>query len=199
MKKTFLLGATLALLFVLSISNSFAQGKGGGRPSNPGNGGGMGRPTTSPGVDRGINTSSTRSNGRSDDGFGTASTNSNGRSDAGLDRARLMRDNSRQADREIRDNPGFQNLTHMNANDLRAGYQSALLLNPELKFGQYVAANMIARNFGTRYPNVTAAAILNGINNGDSIGETLRDLGVGKDEAKRAEKEAKRQMKEARN
>jgi hypothetical protein len=190
-----LFGMTMALLLVFEIGSTLAQGRGngGGRPA------GAGRPTTSPGVDRGIGTSSQRSDGRSTTGMGRASDNSNGRSDAGINRARLMRENSKNADREIRENPRFQDITKMNANDLRNGYQSALLLNPELKFGQYVAANMIARNLSGRYPRVTSAAILAGLNNGDSIGETLRNLGVGKDEAKQAEKDAKRRIKEAKN
>ena len=99
--------ACLSLAFMITLgisSDTFAQGRGGGggRPSgNPG----VGRPTTSPGIDRGIDTSSSRSNGRSDTGRDTASSNSNGRSDNGIDRARLMRENSNKADREIRENP----------------------------------------------------------------------------------------------
>jgi hypothetical protein len=189
----------IALFLVLEFSSSaFAQGRGrgGGRPVSSPN---IGRPTTGPGVDRGIGTSSTRSNGRSDTGRDTASGRSDGRYDAGIERARLMRENSNKADREIRENPRLQDITRINARDLRAGYESALALNPNLTFGNYVAANMLARNLGERYSNVTTSAILAGLSTGDSIGETLRYLGVGKDEAKRAEKEAKRQIKEAKN
>jgi len=200
-KITTLASLAIALFLILEVSSdAFAQGRGrgggGGRPvSSPS----TGRPTTGPGVDRGIGTSSQRSNGRSDTGRDTASDRSNGRYDAGIERARLMRENSSKADREIRENPRLQDITRMNANSLRAGYESALVLNPKLTFGNYVAANMLARNLGGRYPNVTTSAILAGLSSGDSIGETLRDLGVGKDEAKRAEKEAKRQIKEAKN
>src|SRR5687768_5185489 len=61
-------------------------GGGGGRPAGAGGGNGGGRPTTAGqpsgmGVDRGISTSGTRSDGRADTGRGTASTRSNGRSD----------------------------------------------------------------------------------------------------------------------
>ena len=200
MKKISILASVaLALLLGLGISsNSFAQGHGGGggKPSgNPGSG----RPTTSPGVDNGLGTASQRSGGRSDTGLETASDRSNGRSDAGIDRARLMRENSDRADREIRENPRLQDVTKMNANDLRSGYEAALALNPDLKFGQYVAANMIARNLGERNPNITTSAILAGLDDGKSIGQTLKDLGVSKDEAKKAEKAAKRQIKSAKN
>ncbi len=201
--------ASIALAFLLAFgvnSDTFAQGKSGGnRGGNGGgngNGGGSGagRPTTSPGVDRGLGTASARSGGRSNDGLGTASTNSNGRSDAGLERARMMRENrNREADREIERNPRIGDDMRMNANDLRSGYQVALAANPDLKFGQYVAANMLARNLGSRNSNITADAILSRLASGDSIGQALRDLGVSKDEAKRAEKEIKRRMKAARD
>ena len=205
-----LASTTLALLLFFGISSdTFAQGRGngGGRPAgnpgggrgNGGGGSGMGRPTTSPGVDRGIDMSSGRSNGRSDAGRSTASDRSNGRYDDAMERARMMRENrTREADREMQRNPRLSENLRMNANDLRSGYQTALATNPDLKFGQYVAANMISRNLSSRYPSVTSSAILSGLANGDSIGETLRDLGVSKDEAKRAEKEAKRQLENSR-
>ncbi len=160
----------------------------------------MGRPTASPGVDRGISTSSDKSNGRADRGRDTASEHSQGRSDEGSERARMMRENrSREADSEIEKTPRIGDDMHMNANDLRSGYQTALAANPDLKFGQYVAANMIARNLGSRNSNITADAILSRLASGDSIGQALRDLGVSKDEAKQAEKETKRRMKAARD
>jgi hypothetical protein len=196
-----LAGIALALLIAFAAaSDTFAQGRGGGRPAgNPGGGGGrpdgVGRPTN-PGVDRGISTASERSGGRSDRGLETARTNSGGRSDEGLERARLQRENSlREADREIGRNPRIGKQLRMNANDLRRGYQAALATNPDLKFGQYVAAHMVARNLNSRFPNVTAGAILSRLAEGDSIGEALRDLGVSRDEAKRAEKEAKQRLK----
>lgn len=183
---------SIALAFLLAFgvnSDTFAQGR---------SGGGMGRPTTSPGVDRGIDTSAASSNGRSAQGRSTASDNSNGRYDTGIEHARMMRENnSREANREIERNPQMGEKLHMNANDLRSGYQTALATNPDLKFGQYVAANMITRNLGSRNSNITADAILSRLASGDSIGQALRDLGVSKDEAKRAEKEAKRRMKAA--
>jgi hypothetical protein len=200
-----LAGLTLALLLSFGFSSeAFAQGRGngGGRPSGGGGGrpDGVGRPTTSPGMDRGIDRSSDRSNGRSDNGRNTASDRSNGRSDNGIERARMMRENrNREADREIGRNPRMGERIGMNANDLRSGYQTALTTNPDLKFGQYVAANMIARNLGRNNSNITSDAILSRLAQGDSIGEALRELGVSKDEAKRAEKEAKRQMKDGRD
>ena len=188
----------LALVLVLLVSVQgiiFAQGK--GRGGGGGSHGGGGKPS-SVGVDRGINTSSAKSNGRADAGRGNASEHSNGRSDAGLYRARLQRENARKADDELRKHPKFATRLHMNANDLRSGYQDALLVNPNLTFGNYVAAHRLAANHGRRNPNITTAAILNGLSNGDSIGRTLQNLGMSKDEAKAAKQRAKDEIKAAR-
>lgn len=198
-------------LFLVGMhSAAWAQGRGGGRgqggppagnPGNPGNSGnsgnsGMDRPGGA-GVDRGISTSSDRSNGRAVTGRGTASDRSNGRSDAGLDRARLQRENAQRADEELNDHPRMATRLQTRANDLRSGYHSALLVNPKLKFGQYVAATRLATNFGGINPNITREAILAGLANGESIGRTLQDLGLSKQEANDAKKRAEREIKEA--
>jgi hypothetical protein len=193
-----LLCLVLFLLFISgSCMNANAQGRGrgggGGRSSgNPGMGGrGAG------GIDGGLGTASDRSNGRSDRGLGTASDKSMGRSDAGLDRARAANENARQADDELRKHPGMANGMNMSANQLRSGYQAALATNPNLKFGQYVAANRIAKNLGARNPNITTDTILQGLAGGKSIGQSLQDLGVSSREAKEAEKTADREIKES--
>jgi len=173
-----------------------AQGRGhgaGGPPSGVPSGG----PPSGVGVDRGIGTSSNRSDGRADTGRSTASDRSNGRSDAGLDRARLQRENSQEADHELNDHPGMAAALNTTANDLRAGYQAALLGNPSLKFGQYVAATRLAANLGARNPNITRAAILAGLADGKSIGQTLHDLGLSKQEAADAKKQVDREIKES--
>ena len=157
----------------------------------------MGGPPSGVGVDRGINTSSDKSNGRANVGRSTASDRSNGRSDAGLDRARLQRENARQANDELRNHPELAARLHTTANDLRSGYQAALITNPSLKFGQYVAATRLARNLGQRFPNITRGAILAGLADGRSIGQTLQALGLSKQQAADAKKRADREVKEA--
>lgn len=127
----------------------------------------------------------------------TASERSKGRSDAGHERARHAGNNLRDADRELREHPGIAHALRVNANDLRAGYQTALLTNPGLKFGQYVAATRLEQNLGPRFPGVTRQAILNRLATGDSIGEALRGLGLGSNEANAAKKQAERDIKAA--
>jgi|SRR5947209_47285 len=188
---------TLAIVLALSMSAVVsAQGRSGGHS----NAGGGGRPTGAAnpgggGVDRGISTASERSGGRSDNGLGNASNRSNGRSDAGLDRARMASENSHRADNELRDHPGLADATHMNANDLRSAYQTALQTNSSLTFGQFVAANMLARNLGTNHPGITTDAILSRLANGMSIGRSLQDLGLSSSEAKAAKKQVDQQIK----
>jgi hypothetical protein len=195
-------GLALACLFVAVICMT-AAGQGKGRGGGGGGGGGGrpagvgGGPPSGVGVDRGISTSSTRSAGRADTGRSTASDRSNGKSDAGLERARLQRENARRADDELRNHPHMAARLHTNANDLREGYQAALIADPDLKFGEYVAATRLAANLGTRHPLVTRQAILTGLANGDSIGETLRRLRVGDDEAKAARRLVDREIKDA--
>jgi hypothetical protein len=187
----------LSLFIFGACIDASAQGRG--------RGGGGGRPAGNPGmgsrgaggVDGGVGNASDRSNGRSDKGLGTASDKSGGRSDAGLDRARAASENAKQADKELRDHPGMANGTNMSANQLRSGYQAALKTNPDLKFGQYVAATRIANNHGDRNPNITRAAILQGLANGKSIGQTLQDLGMKSNEAKDAVKRADQEIKES--
>jgi hypothetical protein len=197
--KILTVSAACALALVLG-GQTFAAGQGRGGGRGGGGGGGMGRGGGRPagvGVDRGIGRSSDSSSGRSDAGRGNASERSDGRYDAGVERARLRRENAQNAERELRQHPQMAGRLHTTAGDLRAGYESALVANPELKFGQYVAATRLAANLGGRHPNVTREAILAGLADGDSLGRTLRNLGVGSDEAKEAERRVNREIKES--
>ncbi|HYJ86818.1 MAG TPA: hypothetical protein VEW46_12225 [Pyrinomonadaceae bacterium] len=197
-----ILNVGLVSFFMLCLTVSvFGQGRGrgGGGGGGRGSGGGVGGgPPAGVGVDRGLGNASDRSNGRSDDGLRTASERSKGRSDAGLERARMASSRLRDADRDLRDHPGIANTLHVNANQLRAGYQAALVNNPDLKFGQYVAATRVAQNLGSRFPNITRDAILEGLASGESLGSTLRSLGLSSDEANAAKKRAEREIKQAR-
>lgn len=201
--------SALALAGIFFIAGSHltasAQGRGrGGGGGGVGNPGGGMRPSGSPGVDRGLGNASGRSGGRSDDGLGRASESSRGRSDTGIDRARGRgdnRDNGRPTgdaphnDKDLNKFQGIARKLDTTPESLRTQYEAALATNPNLKFGQFVAANVVANNLGATHPNITAAALLAGLQNGRSLGQTLRDLGLSNSEAKAAEKEAKREIK----
>ena len=194
-----------AMVLVLSVAGVNAQGRGGGNRGGGGGGmgGGMGggRPTTSPGIDRGINMSSDRSMGRSDNGRGTASDRSNGRSDNGMNTARNASANrshgNAPSDSELPKFNGISKKLGTTPADLRTAYQAALATNPDLKFGEFVSANVVASNLNRRFPNVTTSAILLGLQNDRSLGQTLRDLGVGSDAAKTAMKNAKEEIRDS--
>ena len=195
-------GAQAGLLCVLVLvlaTGAFAQGKGRGGGGGRGSGGGSsnrgGGPPPGVGVDRGSGNASERSGGRSDDGLSNASTKSKGRSAEGIERARS--NNLRRADDDLRDHPGLPKALHTNANDLRSGYQAALAANPDLTFGNYVAATRVSQNLNRRFPNVTRDAILSGLNSGRSLGQTLQDLGLNEREAKEARKRADDEIKKA--
>jgi len=187
----------LSVLVLALATGAFAQGRGRGGGGGGGRGSGGGSPT-GVGADRGLGNASSRSGGRSDDGLGNASTRSNGRSDAGLERARRASSNLRRADDDLDDHPGLPRALHTNANDLRAGYQAALATNPDLTFGNYVAATRVGQNLNRRFPNVTRDAILSGLASRRSLGETLQDLGLNSDESKAARKQAEAEIKAAR-
>ncbi|HEY5404707.1 MAG TPA: hypothetical protein VIK24_17675 [Pyrinomonadaceae bacterium] len=194
--------AVLCSLMVVLPMSVFGQGKGrgggvgGGRGSGVGGGTGGG-PPSGIGVDRGLGNASDQSKGRSDDGHANASMRSNGRSDAGLERARMASDNLRHADHDLRDHPGLPGALHTSANALRGGYQSALIGNPNLSFGNYVSATRVSQNLGKRFPNITRNAILNGLASGRSLGRTLQDLGLSDREAKDAQNRAQEEIKQA--
>jgi hypothetical protein len=177
----------------------FAQGRGrgggGGRGSGSGGSSNRGGPPPGTGVDRGLGNASDRSGGRSDDGLSNASTKSKGRSAEGIERARS--NNLRRADDDLADHPGLPRALHTNANDLRSGYQAALATNPDLSFGNYVSATRLGQNLNSRFPNVTRDAILNGLNSGRSLGQTLQDLGLNEREAKDARRRADDEIKAA--
>ena len=189
--------AAIAMVFCVA-ADSYAQGRGrgggGGRPAT------AGQPSGGSGVDRGLGNAGSRSSGRSDNGLGNASTRSDGRSDDGLDRARAGRNNAASmSDNELNRYRGLSRKLGTTPEEMRARYQAALAANPDLKYGQFVAANVVADNLSGRYPAITSSAILSGLQSGDSLGETLRNLGLGKEAAKAAEHDAERKIKEAKN
>ena len=191
-RRTLLFGAFAGLMVVIGASDIFAQGRGNGRS------GGGARPA-GVGVDRGLGKASTRSNGRSTDGLSNADLRSNGRSTSGLDRARLARANANAvSDTELNRYRGLSRKLGTTPEDMRARYEAALLVNPDLNYGQFVAAHMVADNHGARFPGITVDAILAGYQNGDSLGRTLRNLGVTKDQAKAMEQDAKSKIEGAR-
>lgn len=188
----------LSLLVLTLATGAFAQGRGRGGGEGRGSGVGSsnrGGPPPGVGVDRGLGNASERSGGRSDDGLSNASTKSKGRSTEGLERARS--NNLRRADDDLSDHPGLPKALHTNANDLRSGYQAALATNPDLTFGNYVAATRLGQNLGSRFPNITRDAILSGLNSGRSLGQTLQDLGLSERESKEARKRVDEEIKAA--
>lgn len=180
----------IGFLIVGSAAVTFAQGNSGSH--------GGGRPTSSPGVGRGVGTARTNSMGRVDDGFGTASGRSNGRFDNGMARASQPRYvNGMPTDYELARFRGVAKKLDTTPEDLRSAFELAKTTNPDLKFGQFVAAGVIADNLSAKHPEITSDAILAGLANGDSIGKTLKNLGLSKDQEKAVRKQAKKEIEKS--
>ena len=157
-----------------------------------GGGGSMGRPPGGVGVDRGLGRASEASGGRADMGRVTAAEPSHGQSDAGLDRARAASAQRPSAQRGRPEHPGIAQRIHVTAPDLRSQYRAALATNPHLTFGQFVAATRLAHNLGGRDPQITRDAMLAGLAQGKSIGQTLQSLGLSARQAQAALTQAHR-------
>src|SRR5439155_1386164 len=71
---------------------------------------------------------------------------------------------------------------------LESSYQAAKQANPKLTRGQFVSANMVAHNLGSKHPAITTQAILSGLQSGKSLGATLQGLGLSQQEAEDAER-----------
>ena len=184
----FLAAPVLACAFVLcGATCASAQGRAGGGGS--------------PGLDRAMGRTADVSAGRSNGGINmggpTMPSRPNRRPYEYADQARIRANNERNADKELREHPDMPARLNTTADELRRGYSDALFHNLFLTFGQYVTATRLALNLGVTHPYVTRAAILAGFAAGKSTGRTLRDLGLGKDEAKEAERRAEREIKES--
>jgi hypothetical protein len=82
---------------------------------------------------------------------------------------------------------------------LPADSETVLQANPNLKRGQFIAANVLAQNLGARNPAITTQAILDGLKSGKSIGQTLHSLGLSASDAKLAAKAADKEVAKAKN
>jgi hypothetical protein len=71
-------------------------------------------------------------------------------------------------------------------------YQQAKANNPDLRLGQFFGALVIANRLNGSSPNVTAQAILRGLDAGMNMERTLVALGLTAEEAKSAAKWAER-------
>lgn len=97
-------------------------------------------------------------------------------------------DRNRGKSDDVRGSQRFRGLskkTGLSQNTLQTRYEIERRLNPDLTYGQFVAAHMIAKN----HKGVSTGDILGGLRNGKSIGQTLKDRRWDK---KRIEKERKR-------
>ena len=80
---------------------------------------------------------------------------------------------------------------------MESAYLTAKQANPKLSRGQFIAANMVAKNLSSKNPAITVDALLNGLKSGKSIGQTLQSLGLSSQDAHEAQRQADRDAKDA--
>jgi len=160
--------AAFALVFVLT-ADGFSQGRGRGNGGGGNGRGNMGNPS----VNRGNS--------------GNRDRNIDDRSDKRRDDSRIDKNSGRQNNNRYN---GLARQTGMSSASLQKWFEAERLANPNLTFGQFVAANMIARH----HDSVSAQMILDGLQNGDSIGQTLHNAGFNEKQVKQERKRLKKQM-----
>jgi hypothetical protein len=84
---------------------------------------------------------------------------------------------------------GLSKKTGHSPESLWAWYESERSRNPRLTHGQFVAANMIARN---PRKGLTPQTVLDGLRNGDSIGQVLHRRGMTEKEIREERKRVRR-------
>jgi len=92
---------------------------------------------------------------------------------------------------------GIANKLGTTPDALESAYTAARQANPKLTRGQFVAANVLAKNLGDKNSAVTTQAILDGLQGGKSIGQTLQGLGVSESDATKAQQDANKEIRAA--
>jgi hypothetical protein len=82
---------------------------------------------------------------------------------------------------------GLSKKTGISEDALRARFELERRLNPDLTYGQFVAAHMISRN----HRGISTGDILGGLRGGRSIGQTLKNRGWDKGKIDRERKRIK--------
>jgi hypothetical protein len=73
---------------------------------------------------------------------------------------------------------GLSRKIGMSPEDAQDWYEREKDLNPNLTYGQFVAANMIARNNNSRNPRLTTEAVLDRLRDGQNFGQAVKGLGL---------------------
>ena len=163
MRKKYLfktLGILVGLLLVGGLSaNVWAQGKG------KGNGKGNGNSNVSRGnSNKSKNSDDSLWNGFPDD--------------------RNRRGNGNRSNGNSQRFKGLSKKTGISEGALRSRYELERRLNPDLTYGQFVAAHMISRN----HRGISSGDILDGLRSGRSIGQVLNNKGWDKEKIKKERK-----------
>lgn len=181
--KGFLVFAALTLTFILG-TDAFSQGRGRGNSGgNPGAGQGGGGDRGMGGA--GFPDMSGRGGWENPRGRdGSTSETRGGRSGSGGRRERPSNPGPQRFE-------GLSNHLGVPASELQSQYEAARAENPNLTYGQWVAANVI----GISNPrDLTAEQILGSLRDGKTLGETLSSAGWDRDRIKKERKRIKKEV-----
>ena len=174
-----LIGIFLAFAVVIVLSGTgLAQGKSKGNSGGKGNSGNVSKGNSS----KTTSDDSLWDNPQDDKGKGKGQGQSkNGKSNKPDDKGNKGGGSQRFN--------GLSKKLGVPADTLQSRYENERRFNPDLTYGQFVAANMIAKN---DKKGVSAGDILGGLRNGQSIGQTLKNKGWDNDSIDRERKRIKK-------
>ena len=75
---------------------------------------------------------------------------------------------------------------------METAYAAARQTNAKLTRSEFIEANVLAKNLGPKNPAITTQAVLDGLQSGKSVEQTLQGLGLSEAAADSAEKDADR-------
>jgi hypothetical protein len=170
MKNRFLWLFAVAAIILALTCVSFGQGKSKGKGNGNGIGNGRGNSGSSVGDIFGNDNQPGRGNGKKDDSIGG-----------------ILGDKNKGKGNSNRFK-GLSKKTGISPEALQTRYEIERRLNPDLTYGQFVAAHMVAKN----HPGISTSDILGGLRNGQSIGQILHERGWDKDKINKERKRIKK-------
>jgi hypothetical protein len=166
------------MLLIVGASDSFAQGKGKGKSKS----------------------AAAKTKKPNDKGKSAGKVNSS-KNNKNIDKDREERERrinkKLPKDNELNRFRGIAKKLGTSPEGLRARYRKELYRNPDLKFGNFVSAHVVADNLAGKNPRITSGAILDRMGDGMNLGQALKDLGVNKRDRKEAKNRAKREIEKS--
>ncbi len=89
---------------------------------------------------------------------------------------------------------GLSKKIGMSPEDAQDWYEREKDRNPSLTYGQFVAANMVARKNNSSHPRITTERILDRLGDGQNFGQAVKDLGLKGDKYESERRRIRREL-----